>query len=53
MEKGVAASSSHVNLDPESDTERNDPIKSPPDSSRDKTQRSKNPPSRDINKRKS
>lgn len=37
MEKGGPASSSNVNLDPESETERNDPIKSPPDSSRDKT----------------
>ena len=37
MEKGGPAASSHVNLDPESGNQSNDRIKSPPDSSRDKS----------------
>jgi hypothetical protein len=37
MEKGGPAASSNLNLEPESGNQSNDRIKSPPDSSREKT----------------
>ena len=37
MEKGGPAGTSHINLEPESGHQSNEPIKSLPESSRDKT----------------